>query len=71
MARPKQLQSLIGVNEYLYMQRPWIFNMYNHLAEVLLRCTGHPTMTIAVDLGRKATKQTNKNLPSLLNVAWV
>ena len=60
MARPKQLQSLIGVNEYLYMHRPWKFNMYNHLAEVWVRWNDRPAMTIAVDLGRKATKQTNK-----------
>ena len=27
----------------------------------VVRWTDHPTMTIAVDLGRKATKQTNEN----------
>ena len=27
----------------------------------MVRLTDHPAMTIAVDLGRKATKQTNKN----------
>ena len=26
----------------------------------MVRSTDHPSMTIAVDLGRKATKQTNK-----------
>ena len=26
----------------------------------MVKCTDRPTMTIAVDLGRKATKQTNK-----------
>ena len=26
----------------------------------MFRCTDRPAMTIAVDLGRKATKQTNK-----------
>ena len=28
----------------------------------MVRGTDRPAMTIAVDLGRKATKQTNKNL---------
>ena len=26
----------------------------------MVRCTDRPTMTLAVELGRKATKQTNK-----------
>ena len=28
----------------------------------MVRCTDRPAMTIAVDLGRKATKQTNKTV---------
>ena len=31
----------------------------------MVRSTDRPAMTIAVDLGRKATKQTNKQTPSL------
>ena len=31
----------------------------------MVRLTDHPAMTIAVDLGRKATKQTNKQIKLL------
>ena len=31
----------------------------------MVRLTDRPAMTIAVDLGRKATKQTNKNMVML------
>ena len=31
----------------------------------MVRLTDRPAMTIAVDLGRKATKQTNKNNPDV------
>ena len=32
----------------------------------MVRSTDRPAMTIAVDLGRKATKQTNKHLTSVM-----
>ena len=35
----------------------------------MVRWDGHPTMTIAVDLGRKATKQTKRLVNILINSA--
>ena len=36
--------------------------------EKVVRSTDRPAMTIAVDLGRKATKQTNKQIRSAFSV---
>ena len=33
----------------------------------MVKCTDRPAMTIAVDLGRKATKQTNKNITIMVH----
>ena len=34
----------------------------------VVRCTDCPAMTIAVDLGRKATKQTNKHIQLMMHI---
>ena len=34
----------------------------------MVKCTDRPTMTMAVDLGRKATKQTNKQTILLMSL---
>ena len=34
----------------------------------MVRLTDHPAMTIAVDLGRKATKQTNKQTKLIISL---
>ena len=36
----------------------------------MVRSTDRPAMTIAVDLGRKATKQTNKEGNLLVDPSW-
>ena len=51
-----------------YVQEVLVNCLFRHAQEKsVFRWTDRPAMTLAVDLGRKATKQTNKQNPKFLN----